>query len=233
MTKDNICREIIRLTTEVNTQTFMLDALKESIADNDSVKLDHVLTELVLLSEANTLKMRDIAVHISGGKLVLTEPFYGKKVVPMNDVISRDVHSIKISALNEHIEIKLPSLMPTSHQDKTKSIFAAPLISAFERYVKDGNALPYYTDAVIAFEHVICSTHPIVADNDNYAYRKLANIVASFVLSDDDSASCSFFYTSRFAPDGSKSHTIIHVIPKQGFAKWLSERSFWEEAKAA
>lgn len=235
MNKNSINRKLIRLNSDINTQVFLTDALKDAISDNDNIKLNRTLKELVITAETNALKTRDIAVQITGGKLVeFGECENRPKIIDMNDMISRDVCDITIAVTDEVLSVKLPSLALTYKHEKSRSLFVQPLINAFERHLRDCGVLPNYQNAVMVFENVIGVNQVITADNDNYNYRQLANIVASYLLADDDSSSCSFYYTSTFSEiQCMKSHTKIHVIPKHQFAKWISEQELYCNKKAA
>ncbi len=114
--------------------------------------------------------------------------------------------------------VRLPLLLPKKNSGST-SYLREFLYPAMMDFFKDKNRVRY-KDCVIAYRHVYKEDYPEKGkrDHDNIEVNQVTDIIAMFVLPDDNSIVCNHYYTSGI---GTQNRTEIYVLPKSDFVKWM------------
>ncbi len=119
--------------------------------------------------------------------------------------------------------IRIPALLPKKASGSADYIRSF-LYPAFREFFYEKTPIRY-KDCVIVFRHVYDRTRPErqMRDHDNIEVNMVSDIVAMYVLPDDNPAYCSHYYCSASASDD---RTEVYVVPKKDFAQWLSNEKF-------
>lgn len=116
--------------------------------------------------------------------------------------------------------IRMPTLLPKKAAGSADYIrsFLYPAMREFF----DGKPPVRYKDCVLVFRHVYDRSRPErqMRDHDNIEVNMVSDIVAMYVLPDDNPSVCSHYYCSAAA---SEDRTEIYVVPKHDFPMWFVE----------
>ena len=117
--------------------------------------------------------------------------------------------------------VKIPALLPkkgSGSADYIRSI----LYPAMRSFFADREPVRY-ADCILAFRHIYDRNRPDrrKRDHDNIEINMVTDIIAMYVLSDDNPDVCSVFQTSS---EGSENITEIYVVPRADFPAWLAEK---------
>lgn len=114
--------------------------------------------------------------------------------------------------------IRMPTLLPKKASGSADYIrsFLYPAMREFF----DGKPPIRYKDCVLVFRHVYDRTRPErqMRDHDNIEVNMVSDIVAMYVLPDDNPSVCSHYYCSAAA---NEDRTEIYVVPKHDFPMWF------------
>ena len=205
-------------------------------------KLSCIEQELPKL--ANTLNAMKITDTVSYGKIYeelsldaaqraekitcsLRRLIFAANLVPKPMLLKKaaDIQGITITQSNRIVQITLPILMPKKAKYSNTAYLTDPLYTAFEVYVKE-HPLPHFKDCVVSILHIYDASLSArrVRDYDNLdskECKRILDTVACFLLTDDSGTFCDTFHRTQF---GCKDATILTVMDKDQFPKWLSEQ---------
>ena len=119
----------------------------------------------------------------------------------------------------------IPTLLPK--KSKGSSDFIRDMLyPAMARFFK-GKSPVRYTDCVLVFRHVYerSRLERQYRDHDNIETNIVADILALYVLHDDNPLNCSHYY---FSAAGDKNETQIFVIPKDEFIDFIYAEKTYE-----
>lgn len=116
--------------------------------------------------------------------------------------------------------VRLPTLLPKKASGSADYI-RSYLYPAMREFF-DGKTPVRYRDCVMIFRHVYDETRSEkrMRDHDNIEVNMVSDIVAMYVLPDDNPKVCSHYYCSASA---SEDRTEVYVVPKTDFPLWLAE----------
>lgn len=80
-----------------------------------------------------------------------------------------------------------------------------------------------YDDCVLVYRHIYDRDRPARRrrDHDNIEVNMVTDIVAMYVLPDDNPDVCSLYQTSA---EGDRDITEVYVVPRREFPEWLKEK---------
>lgn len=114
--------------------------------------------------------------------------------------------------------VRLPMLLPKKESGSASYIrsFLYPVIQDFFC----GKEPVRYRDCVLIYRHVYDEERPErrKRDHDNIEVNMVTDIIALYVMPDDEPDVCSHYYCSA-AGDGER--TEVYVVPKQDFPAWI------------
>lgn len=112
----------------------------------------------------------------------------------------------------------LPALLPSGRQgngEYLRSCLALALKSYFQAH-----EIRRYTDCVLIFRHVYDKTRSArrMRDHDNIETKRVADLLALYLMPDDNPTVCSHYDCSVF---GNEDRTEVFVVPGTAFPEWL------------
>lgn len=130
------------------------------------------------------------------------------------------VQGISVSRHSGVFEILMPGLLPKRKQRPDMEYLLDPLTAALTSYAK-GHLLPRYRECMICYTHIYARDLPDrrIRDYDNLELKRIQDVIASFVLTDDTGALCDIYHTTEL---GETDATRISIMDNKYFAEWLS-----------
>lgn len=123
--------------------------------------------------------------------------------------------------------IRIPALLPKKEKG-TKDYIRTSLYLAMKNFFIRKEPVRY-NDCVIIYRHVYDKARPErkKRDHDNIEVNIVTDIVAMYVMTDDNPDFCTHYYCSNA---GNEERTEVYVVPKTDFSDWLSkERNMSEK----
>lgn len=129
---------------------------------------------------------------------------------------------IEVSSRDGVIEIVLPCLLPKKKKGENCDFLAGPLASAMGVFAAE-HQMPRMGHCVICFSHIYDRKLPErrVRDYDNIEMKKLLDVAASYILTDDNGLLCDAYNTTEL---GDADRTVISIMESERFPRWLEER---------
>ena len=138
------------------------------------------------------------------------------------DKIVSDTIPVKIGFTAEGwFSVRIPALLPKKASGSADYI-RSYLYPAMRRFF-EGKPPVRFKDCVIVYRHVYDKSRPEreMRDHDNIEINMVTDIIAMYVLPDDNPAVCSHYYCSA---TGCEDRTEVYVIPKHEFPRWMAEK---------
>lgn len=143
------------------------------------------------------------------------------------DAIISDTIPVEIGFTAEGwFSVRIPALLPKKASGSADYI-RSYLYPAMRKFFKDKPPIRF-KDCVITYRHVYdrCRPERAMRDHDNIETNMVTDIVAMYVLPDDNPAVCSHYDCSVA---GCEDRTELYVIPKHDFPVWMLEERTWPE----
>lgn len=130
-------------------------------------------------------------------------------------------HGITINHSHDWVEITLPGLLPKRTKRTNTTFLTDPLHASLDAYTKE-HTLPHFTECVVCFSHIFDRNLSArrIRDYDNLECKQLLDTVAGFLMTDDSGLFCDAYHTTEL---GSRDCTVLTVMEKSAFPKWLNE----------
>lgn len=141
-------------------------------------------------------------------------------MVEVDKIVSNTI-PVKIGFTAEGwFSIRIPALLPKKALGSADYI-RSYLYPAMRRFC-EGKPPVRFKDCVIVYRHVYDKSRPEreMRDHDNIEINMVTDIIAMYMLPDDNPAVCSHYYCSAA---GCEDHTEVLVIPKREFSRWMAE----------
>lgn len=141
-------------------------------------------------------------------------------IVEVDKIVS-DTIPVKIGFTAEGwFSVRIPALLPKKASGSADYI-RSYLYPAMRRFF-EGKPPVRFKDCVIVYRHVYDQSRPEreMRDHDNIEINMVTDIIAMYVLPDDNPAVCSHYYCSAA---GCEDRTEVFVIPKREFSRWMAE----------
>ncbi len=150
-------------------------------------------------------------------------PAYTGRPSALDDVekIVLDTIPVEIGFTAEGwFSLRIPALLPKKASGSADYI-RSYLYPAMRKFF-DGKPPVRYRDCVLIFRHVYdrSRSEKRLRDHDNIEINMVSDIVAMYVLPDDNPKVCSHYYCSASA---SEDRTEVYVVPKNDFPIWFVE----------
>lgn len=115
--------------------------------------------------------------------------------------------------------VSLPSILPKKEKG-SPTFIRSTLITGLKAFFKDRTYDKFNEPCVMVFKHIYSKerSYRRYRDHDNIEVNAVADVIALYVLEDDNPSMCSHFYYSA-ASD--KDGTEIFVVPKSQFIAFL------------
>ena len=142
--------------------------------------------------------------------------------------LAAGAQGVNIQMQDEIVEIKLPSLLYKRDKWKSMEFLLDPFTAAMEKWVEE-NAAPKFTQCTVCFTHVYRSDTPVrmVRDPDSMEVKRYLDVVASFLLLDDNGLLCDIHTTAEL---GDGNYTRVTVMERRRFPGWLNERIYYPDS---
>lgn len=200
---NNILEDLVKLQ---NTLYAMDNTDIEQYPDNYAL----LSTDAALRSELITCRIRHL--------------IYGSTNVKKSEYLTSAgvVQGIRISEEHGVLNIFLPCLLPKRKQRKNSEFLTDPLYFTLSQYA-DSHPLPKFSHCVVCFSHIYSRELPIshIRDYDNLELKQLLDVIAAFVMEDDNGLLCDAYNTTEI---GDHDGTCISVMGKDRFFEWIKER---------
>lgn len=133
-----------------------------------------------------------------------------------------DAQGIAIHEQDAILTITLPGLLPKRKVHTNAAFLHEPLNYVLQEYVKK-HALPLYRDCIVCFGQVYDEKLPArrIRDYDNLEFKQILDTISPYVLTDDSGLFCDSYYTTEL---GKRDYTLVSVMGKADFPKWLKSR---------
>lgn len=114
--------------------------------------------------------------------------------------------------------VRIPLLLPKKESGSANYIRSF-LYPAMQDFFKEKDSIRYQ-DCVLIYRHVYDEQRPErrMRDHDNIEVNMVTDIVALYVMQDDEPDVCSHYYCSA---KGDKERTEVYVVPKKDFPVWI------------
>ena len=133
-----------------------------------------------------------------------------------------NAQGIDIRQEANYTAISLPGLLPKRKQHINSAFLYEPLNYALQDYLAS-HSLPLYQECVVCFSQVYDRNGPFqrVRDYDNLEFKQLLDTIASYIMVDDYGLFCDSYHTTEM---GERDYTVIYIMGKSYFPKWLQDR---------
>lgn len=204
-----------------------------------SQRINSILTDLVKLQNTlYALDNTDIGQYPDNYAMLSTDAalrselitcrirhlIYGSTNVKKSEYLTSAgvVQGIRVSEENGVLNIFLPCLIPKQKQRKNSEFLSDPLYFTLSQYA-DSHPMPKYKHCVVCFSHIYSRELPIsrVRDYDNLELKQLLDVIAAFLMEDDNGLLCDAYNTTEI---GEHDCTCISVMGKDRFFEWIKER---------
>ena len=141
-------------------------------------------------------------------------------MVEVDKIVSNTI-PVKIGFTAEGwFSVRIPALLPKKASGSADYI-RSYLYPAMRRFC-EGKPPVRFKDCVIVYRHVYDQSRPEreMRDHDNIEINMVTDIIAMYVLPDDNPAVCSHYYCSAA---GCEDRTEVYVIPKHEFSRYMEE----------
>lgn len=132
-----------------------------------------------------------------------------------------NVNDIKIEYIeNNWFHIVFPTLLPKKNKGNA-SYIRTTLQVAIKHFFESNQRIIPSKKCTVIFKHNYTKNYELkkYRDHDNYEIKATLDIIALYLLKDDNPNFCEHFYMSDISD---KVNTEIFVIPSFDFPKWLS-----------
>ena len=187
----------------------ILFALKNTDSQAYAANYEALSTDAALRAERITCQLRSLV--------------YASDLAAKNRYLGRaaEAQGITVESQNGVLSITIPGLLPKRRARTNTAFLFEPLNYAMQAYRKEsGQTL--YRDCVVCFiqSYDRSLSLPRVRDYDNLEFKQLLDTIAPYVLIDDSGLFCDTYHTTE---PGSRDSTIVHVMEKPLFPKWVME----------
>jgi len=204
----------IKTLDKVETKLHRMKELVEAIRwfyDNDNLPESYKQAlKLEELSEEAVLLTRVLPAYTGAVNAM----------VEVDKIVSNTI-PVKIGFTAEGwFSVRIPALLPKKASGSADYI-RSYLYPAMRRFF-EGKPPVRFKDCVIVYRHVYDQSRPEreMRDHDNIEINMVTDIIAMYVLPDDNPAVCSHYYCSAA---GCEDRTEVYVIPKHEFPRWMAE----------
>lgn len=210
MNRTIISQRITSILSEIDRLNSALYAMNSTDIQRYPDNYEVLSTDAALRAEGITCRLR----HLIYATTAIKKSDYLCSASTMQGVGIREDEGV--------LEITLPCLLPKRKQRQSTEFLIDPFYAALEGYSRQ-NALPRFSHCVVCFAHIYCQDLPErrVRDYDNLELKQLLDVIAAFLLEDDNGLLCDAYNTTEL---GEQDCTKIFVMEKKRFPQWLAER---------
>ncbi len=223
MNKNARIKWLLNLSKLLESSMNTVQELNEKLSSDDYTDYESKVYDLAHTTEKAVLNARKYASETLTQKLSLE---LGNRII-------KDVYHIDIKRNTDGIySISMPSLTYYRQGGEHENVLVKPLMLAFEDYRLNQELVRFDEKVVLCYENVVkfdnfnykgTPAQKGIPDTDNYMYRKITNVINTYLLVEDNMIYCDFFATSRPATEGEESHCKIWVVPEKIFPQWYQK----------
>ena len=210
MNQTELSQKIKQLSEEVSKLASILCAIDHADIENYPDNYELLSTDAALRGELIACKLRHLIYNTTNLKK-------GEYLTS-----AAVVQGIRIADSGGVLEITLPSLLPKRNQRRSAEFLTDPLYFTLSQY-SDSHPLPKYSHCVVCFSHIYDRNLPSrrIRDYDNLELKQLLDVIASFIMEDDNGLLCDAYNTTEL---GDSDCTRISVMSNDCFYSWIKER---------
>ena len=207
MNRTIISQRIISILSEIDRLNSALYAMNSTDIQRYPDNYEVLSTDAALRAEGITCRLR----HLIYATTAIKKGDYLCSASTMQGVGIREDEGV--------LEITLPCLLPKRKQRQSTEFLIDPFYAALEGYSRQ-NALPRFSHCVVCFAHIYCQDLPErrVRDYDNLELKQLLDVIAAFLLEDDNGLLCDAYNTTEL---GEADCTHIFIMDSDQFPRWL------------
>lgn len=207
MNRTIISQRITSILSEIDRLNSALYAMNSTDIQRYPDNYEVLSTDAALRAEGITCRLR----HLIYATTAIKKGDYLCSASTMQGVGIREDEGV--------LEIILPCLLPKRKQRQSTEFLIDPFYAALEGYSRQ-NALPRFSHCVVCFAHIYCQDLPErrVRDYDNLELKQLLDVIAAFLLEDDNGLLCDAYNTTEL---GEADCTHIFIMDSDQFPRWL------------
>ena len=132
-----------------------------------------------------------------------------------------EAQGIHIYLNNGILSVTLPALFPKRKLRSNTAFLHDPLNYALHEFVKE-QSFPLYRDCIVCFIQVYDKSlsEKRIRDYDNLEFKQILDVISNHALIDDSGQFCDIHHMTEM---GTEDHTVIHIMEKSVFPKWLDD----------
>ena len=184
-------------------------ALQATDFQKHSANYEELSTEAAYKAERLACQLR---------KLVYITDFTGESDYMKHAAEAQGIH---ISLNNGILSVTLPALFPKRKLRSNTAFLHDPLNYALHEFVKE-QSFPLYRDCIVCFIQVYDKSlsRKRIRDYDNLEFKQILDVISTHALIDDSGQFCDIHHMTEM---GAEDHTVIHIMEKSAFPKWLAD----------
>lgn len=192
-----------------------LSRLASSLHAMDSLDIQRYPDNYETISTEAALRAEKIACQ-------LRSLLFASTGIPKEEYLAKsgEAQGINISYEEGILSVSLPRLLPKKKSRQSSLFLLDPLGAALSEYSR-GNLLPRFRECVVCISHVYDHGMPehSLPDYDNLQQKQLLDMVALYVMADDNGLLCDVYNTTEL---GEQACTRIYIMEKNRFLGWLA-----------
>ena len=209
MDKQAIYQQTRKAETELTKLQSIVFALQTVDFQKHSANYEELSTEAAYKAERLACQLR---------KLVYITDFTGEYDYMKHAAEAQGIH---ISLDNGILSVTLPALFPKRKLRSNTAFLHDPLNYALHEFVKE-QSFPLYRDCIVCFIQVYDKSlsRKRIRDYDNLEFKQILDVISTHALIDDSGQFCDIHHMTEM---GAEDHTVIHIMEKSAFPKWLAD----------
>lgn len=192
-----------------------LSRLASSLHAMDSLDIQRYPDNYETISTEAALRAEKIACQ-------LRSLLFASTNLPKEEYLAKAgaAQGIDISYAEGILSVSLPRLLPKKKSRQSGLFLLDPLGAALSEYAKE-HSLPRFRECVVCISHVYDHGMPehSLPDYDNLQQKQLLDMVALYVMADDNGLLCDVYNTTEL---GEQACTRICIMEKNRFMGWLA-----------
>jgi Holliday junction resolvase RusA-like endonuclease len=209
MDKKAIYQQTQKVENELTKLKNTIFALQATDLEKHGSNYEELSIEAAFKAERLTCQLR---------MLVYMTDFTGKSDYLKHAAEAQGIH---ISLNNGVLSVTLPALFPKRKIKSNTAFLHEPLNYALQEFVRK-QSIPLYQYCTVCFIQIYDRrlSKKRIRDYDNLEFKQILDVISTYALIDDSGQFCDLHHMTEL---GEEDHTVIHIMEKSAFPKWLSD----------